>query len=234
VKTIGLIGATSFGSNLKYVEIINKTVNYTLGGQHSAQCIHYSFDFHVIEACLAADDWDQLKKIIIGAAVTLEKDGADFIVLCATVLHQIFSEITEAIHIPVLHVVDVVSDELVDSGVETVGVLGTKYTLTLDYHREILRRKGITPIAPLGGDVDLLHTIIYDELCHGIVREKSKRELLRIIDGLYDRGAEGVVLASTELGMLVQQTDTDIPLFDTALIHAERAAIVAVKDEVLS
>jgi aspartate racemase len=230
MKTIGLIATTSVMSAKKYFDGITRTVNHTLGGLHSAKCITCHADFHEIEQALAADQWYRLSTIVVDAAVTLEEAGADFLVLCSNALHKLIPDIRKAVHIPVLHVVDVVSDELVENDIQKVGVLGTKYTMAVDYYQDILTRRGIEVILPSEQDIELVNAIIFEELGRFAVKEKSKQQVLRVIDDLCARGAEGIVLSCTELAMLVQQVDTDIPLFDTAMIHAERAAQLALRD----
>jgi aspartate racemase len=230
MKTIGLIATTSLGCARGYFDVINQTVNHALGGQHSAKIITYHADVQDIEQSLADGRWDKLSELVVTAAVMLEKADVDFLVLCSNALHKLIPDIKKAVRIPVLHVVDVVADELTESEIQTVGVLGTKYTTSLDFYKPILAARGITAIVPSEADMDLLDGAIFSELCFGTASDKSKRELLRVIDDLCERGAEGVVFACSLLNRLAEQIDTDVLLFDTTMIHAERAARLALAD----
>jgi aspartate racemase len=227
MKTIGLIGTTSYESTLNYFQIVNQTVNQILGDRHSAKCVISTADFYEIEQALAMDDWEKLSQIVVDAALTLEQAGADFIVLCTNALHRLIPDIQKSVRAPVLNLAEIVADELVEAGMETVGVLGTKYMMAQSFYRPVLRARGVEAILPTVEQIELVHSIIFNELCLGVVKEKSRREVLGVIDSLCERGAEGIILACTEIAMLIRQTDTDVPLFDTQLIHAERAAKLA-------
>lgn len=224
MKTIGLIGGTSFESTVTYYQVINRKVNSILGGQHSAKCILYSVDFHDIETNIASGQWDKVSTILTDAAQTLENAGAEFIVLCTNTLHKLVSDMAKKINIPIVHIAEVTADELVSHKIQKIGLLGTKPTMVLDFYKEKLMQRGIETRIPSSEDIELINAIIFDELCHGIVTARSKREFLRIITALHENGAQGVILGCTEIGLLVRQADTTVPLFDTALIHAEKAA----------
>lgn len=224
MKTIGLIGGTSFESTVTYYQVINKTVNNILGGQHSAKCILYSVDFHDIESNVMSEQWDKVSAILTDAALTLEKAGVDFIIVCTNTLHKLVPDILKIINIPILHIAEVTADELIHSNINKVGLLGTTPTMIQDFYKEKLIQRGIDTIIPSSEDIAIVNSIIFDELCHGIIKPESKQEYLRIISSLYKDGAQGIILGCTEIGLLVQQADTLVPLFDTALIHAEQAA----------
>lgn len=224
MKTIGLIGGTSFESTITYYKVINKTVNHILGGQHSAKCILYSVDFHDIETNIFSNQWDKVSTILINAALTLEKAGVDFIVICTNTLHKLVPNILKEINIPILHIAELTGNTLSFNNVHKVGLLGTKPTMVFDFYKEKIIQQGIDVIIPSNEDIEIVNSIIFDELCHGIIKKESKDEYLRIIDFLYKQGAQGIILGCTEIGLLIDQTDTSIPLFDTTFIHAEKAA----------
>lgn len=229
MKTIGLIGGTSFESTITYYQVINETVNQILGEHNTAKCILYSVNFQDIERNVATDQWDKISAILVDAAVTLEKAGADFLMICTNTLHKLVPDIEKHINIPILHIAEATADVLIKEGIQKVGLLGTKPTMTHDFYKQKLREKGIDVIVPTEEDIELVNTVIFDELCHGIIKPESKNEYLRIIDYLHQQGAQGVVLGCTEIDLLVQQSDTSVPLFDTTMIHANEAALKAVQ-----
>lgn len=224
MKTIGLIGGTSFKSTLTYYQVINETVNDILGGSHSAKCILYSVNFHDIESNIISSNWDNISDILIKAAKTLEQANVDFIILCTNTLHKVVPNILNEINIPILHIADLTADTLIQNSIQNVGLLGTKATMELDFYKEKLASKGINVLIPSKKDIEIVNSIIFDELCHGIIKEESKKEYLRIIDDLNKKGAKGIILGCTEIGLLINQLDTPIPLFDTTFIHAKNAA----------
>lgn len=229
MKTIGLIGGTSFESTITYYQVINETVNQILGEHNTAKCILYSVNFQDIERNVATDQWDKISAILVDAAVTLEKAGADFLMICTNTLHKLVPDIEKHISIPILHIAEATADVLIKEGIQKVGLLGTKPTMTHDFYKQKLREKGIDVIVPTEEDIELVNTVIFDELCHGIIKPESKNEYLRIINYLHQQGAQGVVLGCTEIDLLVQQSDTSVPLFDTTMIHANEAALKAVQ-----
>lgn len=229
MKTIGLIGGTSFESTITYYQVINETVNKILGEHNTAKCILYSVNFQDIERNVATDQWDNISAILVDAAVTLEKAGADFLMVCTNTLHKLVPDIEKHISIPILHIAEATAEVLIKEGIQKVGLLGTKPTMTHDFYKQKLLEKGIDVIVPAEEDIELVNTVIFDELCHGIIKPDSKNEYLRIIDYLHQQGAQGVVLGCTEIDLLVQQSDTSVPLFDTTLIHANEAALKAVQ-----
>ena len=225
MKTIGLIGGMSWESTVTYYQIINETIKNRLGGLHSAKCILYSVDFDEIEKYQTRGEWDKSADVLSEAAQALERAGADYIVICTNTMHKVVPEIGRRIHIPILHIADMTAVQLKKQGIRNVGLLGTKYTMQQDFYKNILIRQGIEVIVPNDDDVDVVNRVIYDELCLGKIFEKSKAAYLDIIHKLARNGAQGIILGCTEIGLLIQQSDTDIPLFDTTLIHAEQAAL---------
>ena len=229
MKTIGLIGGMSWESTQTYYKIINETVKKSLGGLHSAKILLYSVDFDEIERCQSSGRWDTSAEILGDAAARLEGAGADFIVICTNTMHKVAPEIRQRISVPLLHIAEVTAQVLKDHGIRTAGLLGTSYTMTEAFYRDVLTDEGLNVLVPEQDEMDEVNRIIFDELCVGDVRESSRQTLLRVIEGLRRRGAEGVILGCTELGMLAQDGDTEIPLFDTALLHAEQAALLSLR-----
>lgn len=231
MKTIGLIGGMSWESTTTYYRVINETIKEKLGGLHSAKCILYSVDFEEIETCQFNGDWDGSARILCDAAKSLEKAGADFIVICTNTMHKILPEINKTVDIPILHIAEMTAIELREAKIRQIGLLGTKYTMQQDFYKQILIDNGIQVIIPDEKDIQLVNSVIYNELCLGIISETSRQEYLRIITNLENRGAQGVILGCTEIGLLIKQTNTKIPLFDTTLIHAKSAALNAISDQ---
>jgi aspartate racemase len=229
MKTIGLIGGMSWESTTEYYQIINHTVKEELGGLHSAKCILYSVDFQEIEECQSSGDWDKSAAILSQAAAGLEKAGADFILICTNTMHKVAGQIQKNISVPILHIADVTADELEKHGIQKVALLGTKYTMEQDFYKKKLLDRGIDVLIPDASERLFINDVIYNELCLGIIREESKRAYLRIIEKLVNSGAQGVILGCTEIGLLVKQSDTSIPLFDTTYLHAHRAALDSIK-----
>lgn len=230
MKTIGLIGGMSWESSVTYYQIMNETIKTTLGGLHSAKCILYSVDFQEIEQCQADGDWEKSAQILSEAALALERAGADFIVICTNTMHKIVPEMKKKIHIPILHIAEMTALELKRANIAKVGLLGTKYTMQQDFYKKILIDHGIEVLIPSEDDIQLVNRIIYDELCLGILSQESKNVYLRIIKDLAALGAQGVILGCTEIGLLIQKDDTNLPVFDTTFIHARRAALEAISD----
>ena len=228
MKTIGLIGGMSWESTITYYQVLNETIKQALGGLHSAKCILYSVDFEEIEKCQANGDWDRSAEILSDAAQSLEKAGADYIVICTNTMHKVADEIKRHIYIPLLHIAEMTAVELEKSGITKVGLLGTKYTMQQDFYKYILENRGIHVVIPNEDQVELVNDIIYNELCLGVISNESKQQYLDIIGDLVKSGVQGVILGCTEIGLLVKQDDTDIPLFDTTLIHAKNAALISI------
>ena len=230
LKTIGLIGGMSWESTVTYYKIINETVKEKLGGLHSAKCILYSVDFQEIEECQANGNWEKSGEILGEAAYNLEKAGADFIVICTNTMHKVVNQIKEKISIPILHIAEMTAEKILEKGLKNIALLGTKYTMEQDFYKSKLIEKGINVIIPDKNDIETINEVIYDELCLGTINFNSKKKFLEIVDKLRSKGAEGIILGCTEIGLLIKNEDTDVPLFDTAIIHAEQAAIYSIKD----
>lgn len=228
MKTIGLIGGMSWESTVTYYRIINETVSRELGGLHSAKILMYSVDFAEIEECQSNGDWAKSAEILGTAALNLQKAGADFIVICTNTMHKVVPEISECIDIPIMHIADATADALNSAGVKTAALLGTKYTMRQDFYKERLTARGINVLIPDDSDVEIVNNVIYDELCRGIISPLSRDEYVRIIGGLKQNGAQGVVLGCTEIGLLINADCSPLPVFDTTLIHAEKAALYSV------
>ena len=229
MKTIGLIGGMSWESTVTYYKIINETVKEKLGGLHSAKCILYSVDFQEIEECQANGNWEKSGEILGAAAYNLEKAGADFIVICTNTMHKVVNQIKEKISIPILHIAEMTAEKILEKGLKNIALLGTKYTMEQDFYKSKLIEKGINVIIPDKNDIEIINEVIYDELCLGTINSDSKKKFLEIVDKLRSKGAEGIILGCTEIGLLIKNEDTDVPLFDTAIIHAEQAAIYSIK-----
>lgn len=229
LKTIGLIGGMSWESTATYYKIINETVKEKLGGLHSAKCILYSVDFQEIEECQANGNWEKSGEILGEAAYNLEKAGADFIVICTNTMHKVVNQIKEKISVPILHIAEMTAEKILEKGLKNIALLGTKYTMEQDFYKSKLIEKGINVIIPDKNDIETINEVIYDELCLGTINFNSKKKFLEIVDKLRSKGAEGIILGCTEIGLLIKNKDTDVPLFDTAIIHAEQAAMYSIK-----
>ena len=227
MKTIGLLGGMSWESTVTYYQIINQTIQAELGGLHSAKCLLYSVDFDQVEQCQAAGDWARSAEILIEGAQALWRGGADFLVICTNTMHKVAQEITQAVPLPLLHIAQATALELQAAGITRVGLLGTRYTMEQDFYKKVLLEGGIDVLIPSREEIPFVHDVIYQELCRGILSDVSRRGYLDIIQRLADAGAQGIILGCTEIGLLIHQTDTEIPIFDTTLIHARQAARLA-------
>jgi aspartate racemase len=224
MRTIGLIGGMSWESTVAYYQHLNRLTAERLGPLHSARLVLCNVDFDEIETMQRTAQWEAAGEVLANAARSVEAAGADFLVLCTNTMHKVADAIGAAVDIPLLHIVDPTGVALCERGFRRVGLLATRYTMEDPFYRECLdARFGIEAIAPGEPERTLVHDIIYEELCRGRVLESSRRECLRIIDSLAARGCEGIVLACTEIGLLVGQGDTDVPLFDTTFLHAQAA-----------
>ena len=229
MKTIGLIGGMSWESTIPYYEIINEAVKNALGGLHSAKIILYSVEFDEIEKCQASGDWDKSAHILADVAMKLEAAGADFILICTNTMHKVAPQIQAKVNVPIIHIVDAVADVLRSQGITKVGLLGTKYTMTQDFYKQKLIDRGIQVLIPEDGDVEVVNDIIFKELCVGIIREESRSRYSEVIRKLKNAGAEAVILGCTEIGLLVRQRDSVLPIYDTTVIHAKKAAQLALE-----
>jgi len=225
VKTIGLLGGMTCESSLVYYKLINDMTRDRLGGSHSAASVMVSVDFGEIEPLMERGAWDSVLAEMVKAARSIEMGGADFLVLCTNTMHKFADSIGQETGIPILHIVDATAAEIRKTGLGTIGLLGTRFTMEEDFYSGRLRDKhGITSLIPDKEDRDLVHGVIMDELSRGIINPASRDAYWRIINGLAGRGAQGVILGCTEIPLLVAQNQGDIPLFDTTEIHA-RAAV---------
>lgn len=229
MKTIGLLGGMSWESTVGYYRAINEGVKHTLGGLHSAKIAMYSVDFEPIEKLQHEGDWDGTARILSEAAQSIQSAGADFLLLCTNTMHKVAPQIENSIEIPLLHIADATAEVLVDAGIKTVGLLGTAFTMEQDFYKGRLSENfGLNVLVPNDKDRQIVHKTIYQELCLGKIQATSKAEYLRIIAMLSDQGAEAVILGCTEIGMLVNQSDTEIKLLDTTVVHAQKAVEYAI------
>lgn len=229
MKTIGLIGGMSWESTVPYYQIINEEVRDRLGGLHSAKIILYSVEFDEIEKCQSNGEWEKSGEILGRAAQSLESAGADFILICTNTMHKVVSQIASMIHIPILHIADATAEELGRCHIRRVGLLGTKYTMTQEFYKQRLMDKGIDVVIPDEADIEIVNDVIFHELCVGEINEESRSKFQRIINELKKKGAEGVILGCTEIGLLIRQADSMLPVFDTTLIHAKKAVEMALE-----
>ena len=224
MKTIGLIGGMSWESSLEYYRIVNETVKEKLGGLHSCKCLMYSVDFGVIEALQHQNKWDELTKLMIEAAQNLKHGGADFIVICTNTMHKMAPEIETATGLNVLHIADVTGAAISKDQIQKVGLLGTRFTMEGDFYKKRLKDNyDIEVIIPEDTDRQIIHDIIYNELCLGVIKDDSRQKYIDIINKLCANGAEGIILGCTEIPLLIKQSDVLIPVYDTTKIHAESA-----------
>lgn len=225
MKTIGLLGGMSWESTVTYYQIINETIKARLGGLHSAKIFLHSVDFAEIEKHQSKGEWDKSAVVLSKAAKSLEQAGADYIVICTNTMHKVAPDIEKEINIPIVHIADATAEELQKDGIKRVALLGTKYTMTQDFYKQRIQARGIEVMIPDAEDVDIVNQVIYDELCLGKISSDSRKEFVRIIAGLQDEGAEGVILGCTEIGLLIGKEDSSLPVYDTAQIHARVAAL---------
>ena len=230
MKTIGLIGGMSWESTVTYYQMINEGIKDSLGGLHSAKVLLYSVDFFEIEALMSRGAWDEAAELLGDVAQRLEAAGADMILICTNTLHKVAPQVQSRIRVPLVHIAEAAAEELLSKGITRVGLLGTKYTMTQEFYREKLTERGIDVLIPDGEEIDLVNRVIFDELCLGVVKEDSKAAYLKVIANLQARGAQGILLGCTELGLIVSQEDVSLPLFDTTVIHAKKAIELALRD----
>ena len=227
MKTIGLIGGMSWESSSLYYRLINQGVRQRLGGLHSARLLMYSVDFAPIEELQHAGDWNGSAEVLADAARRLEAGGADFFLIGTNTMHRVAEQVAAAVDMPLLHIADATARVLLGDGVSRIGLLGTAFTMELDFYRNRIEASGIDVIVPELHDRQLVHDIIYQELCLGVVDDDSRDVYLAIIDRMRAQNIDGVILGCTEIGMLVQQPHTDLKLYDTTAIHAEQAVALA-------
>ena len=230
MKTIGLIGGMSWESSLEYYRIINEQVKEKLGGLHSAKSLMYSLNFAQIEKLQHQGKWHKLTSVMIKAAQNLEKGGADFVLICTNTMHKMADDIQNNINIPLLHLVDTTADKIKQNRLRKVGLLGTNFTMKEDFYKgRLMNKYGLDVIIPNENDRQIIHQVIYQELCLGNIKKSSKDQYIEIINKLIESGAEAVILGCTEIPLLIQQEDVKVPLYDTTTIHAEAAVEYSLK-----
>lgn len=227
MRVIGLLGGMSWESSIEYERIINTEVRRRLGGIHSAELVMRSYDFARIEALQAAGEWEAGGAILAADAQRLEAAGAELIVVCTNTMHLVAEQIEAAIGVPLLHIADATADAVTAAGLDTIGLLGTRYTMELDFMRGRLERHGLTVLVPEPDDRELVNRVIYDELVRGVVSDESRVAYLDVIDRLLARGAAGIVAGCTEIELLIRAEDLDVPLFPTLALHAIAAVDAA-------
>jgi aspartate racemase len=228
MKTIGLLGGMSWESTAVYYRFLNEAVRERLGGLHSADCLLRSVDFAGVEELQRTGRWDEAGELLAGEARALVSGGAELVVLCTNTMHKVAAAITEAIDVPFVHIADTTAAAVHEAGIETVGLLATAYTMEQDFYVGRLRdRHGLEVLVPPPDDRKVVHDVIYDELCVGVIHDRSRREYRRIMSDLAGRGAGAILLGCTEIDLLVGPDDATVPLFDTTRLHAERAVELA-------
>ncbi|MFN2302855.1 MAG: aspartate/glutamate racemase family protein [Anaerolineales bacterium] len=232
MRTIGLLGGMSWESTVGYYRAINEGVKNSLGGLHSAKIVLYSVDFDSIEKLQRKGDWAGTAKMLSEAALNIQAAGADFLLICTNTMHKVAKQIESAIDIPLLHIADATAEVLIRNGLKKVGMLGTSFTMEHEFYKgRLIQKFGLDVLVPSEEDRKIVHKIIYQELCLGKIVGESRSEYLRIINNLANEGAEAVILGCTEIGMLVNQSDTSVRLFDTTVIHAQKAVEQAILNE---
>ncbi len=227
MRTIGLLGGMSWESSIEYERLINEGVRAALGGVASADLIIRSYNFAEVEALQAAGDWDAAGALLASDASRLETSGADVVVLCTNTMHVVAPAIEAAINVPFLHLADTTAAAIVDQGLSTVALLGTRYTMEQDFYRGRLVSRGLEVLVPDEPDLTLVHDVIYDELVQGVIKPASKQAYLEVIERLVERGAQGVIAGCTEIELLVAEDDVAVPYFPTTRLHAEAAVTFA-------
>lgn len=224
MKTIGMLGGMSWESTASYYKALNEGVKKSLGGLHSAKICMYSVDFDEIEKLQHQGNWSETANILSMAAKSVEAGGADFLLICTNTMHKVAQEISSQISIPILHIADATAEKLIEDNINCVGLLGTKFTMEQDFYKgRLSENHNIQVLVPDADDRKIVHNVIYSELCLGKVFESSRNEYIKIIDSLYAKGAQAIILGCTEIALLVQQQHTSVPLYDTTEIHAAEA-----------
>ena len=224
MKTIGMIGGMSWESSIEYYRIVNETVKEKLGGLHSAKSLMYSVDFAEIEALQYAGRWDEATQAMIDAARHVEAGGADFVVICTNTMHKMADQVEAVIGIPLLHIADATAEVIKAQGLSKIGLLGTKFTMEGDFYRgRLVEKHDLEVLIPEVDDREIVHRVIYDELVLGEIKSESRKQYKNIIEKLIAAGAQGIILGCTEIGLLVKDEDSSVPIFDTTYIHAVSA-----------
>jgi aspartate racemase len=230
MKTIGMIGGMSWESSIEYYRIVNEAVKERLGDLHSAKSVMVSVDFAEIEKLQREGSWEQATRAMVAAARSVEAGGADFLIICTNTMHKMAEEVQQGIGIPLLHIADATAEVINARGLHRVGLLGTRFTMEEDFYRgRLVEKFHLGVLIPEAADREIVHRVIYDELVLGKIQPASKAEYLRIIAGLAEAGAEGIILGCTEIGLLISQADSRLPLFDTTRIHALAAVEYALQ-----
>lgn len=230
MKTIGMIGGMSWESSIEYYRIVNEAVKARFGGLHSAKCIMYSVDFAEIEKLQHLGKWTEATALMIDAAKRVENGGADFLIICTNTMHKMADQVQSNIKILLLHIADATAEKIKSIGLKKIGLLGTRFTMEEDFYKgRLVANHGLDVIIPNKDERTTVHRVIYDELCQGKINESSKAQFVEIIDHLIEQGAQGIILGCTEIGLLVKQSDSRIPLFDTTAIHADAAVDFALE-----
>ncbi|MDO4488286.1 MAG: aspartate/glutamate racemase family protein [Eubacteriales bacterium] len=230
MKTIGIIGGTSWESTVTYYQIMNERVKEACGGLSSAKLLLYSVNFAEVESHMSAGEWDDVARILGDAAVRLEKGGADFIVLATNTLHIVIDSIASRVSIPFIHIADATADAIIEKGYKKVALLGTRFTMTEGFIKDRITARGIEVLVPNSEAITRIDDIIFKELCLGIIKEESRHYYESVIEDMKAAGAEGVILGCTEIGMLISSDNSALPVFDTAVIHPEAAVKAALSD----
>ncbi len=223
MKTVGIIGGMSWESTAKYYQWLNEGVRARLGGLHSAKIILTSLDFDEIAKLQSAQEWERMGHILASEAVKLERAGADFVVLATNTMHRVAADIEAAINIPFIHLADATAERIKAAGLGHVGLLGTRYTMEQGFYKGRLMQQGLSVVVPEGESREMVHRVIYDELCLGKISPTSKAAYIDVAETLVAAGAEGVILGCTEITLLIDQSDFPFPIFDTTRIHIEKS-----------
>ena len=224
MKTIGLIGGLSWESSVEYYRLINEGIKQKLGGLHSAQSLLYSVDFGPVEAHMRQGEWQQIDKLLVDVALRLQQGGAEFLMICSNTMHKCADSIIEQTGMPIIHIADATAQKIKELGIKKVGLLGTRFVMEGDFYRKRLNKQhGIEVVIPEETERDMINTVIFQELCMGILSLHSKERFQKIINSLLLQGAEGIILGCTEIPLLIKQADVTVPVFDTMTLHAEAA-----------
>jgi aspartate racemase len=230
MRTLGLIGGMSWESTVPYYRTINQTVKERLGGLHSARLLLYSVDFAQIEKLQHAGDWAAAGAVLADAARALKAGGAQLLVICTNTMHKVADAVESASGLPLLHIADPTGDAIRAQGITRIGLLGTRFTMEQEFYRQrLIERHRLEVLVPDADERGIVHRVIYDELCQGVIREASRAQYRRVMDALIARGAQGIILGCTEIGLLVGDGDAAVPLFDTTALHARAAALAALE-----
>jgi aspartate racemase len=230
MRTLGLIGGMSWESTVPYYRTINQTVKERLGGLHSARLLLYSVDFAQIEKLQHAGDWAAAGAVLADAARALKAGGAQLLVICTNTMHKVADAVESASGLPLLHIADPTGDAIRAQGITRIGLLGTRFTMEQEFYRQrLIERHRLEVLVPDADERGIVHRVIYDELCQGVIREASRAQYRRVMDALIARGAQGIILGCTEIGLLVGDGDATVPLFDTTALHARAAALAALE-----